>query len=174
MSGAALQDYHAREYLLSVLNEHDISLGSDDVSWAFASAKTREEIINWVKEYLQEHTLLSKDEATLFVISRYPGVAKFADLIFSSQNISSCETSGSWTASEKHGILLHDHHFKSAIDSLRQSTTLIEKHTKVLEEQRIALQEIGYEMQGNPSSPLSSAHARINGHEYNNLNMTVS
>jgi hypothetical protein len=67
MSGLSLQDNQARDYLLSVLNERDISLGSDDISWAFSSDKTREELINWIKEYLQEHTLLTKDEAALFV-----------------------------------------------------------------------------------------------------------
>ena len=67
MSGLSLQDNQARDYLLNVLNERDISLGSDDISWAFASDKTREELISWIKEYLQEHTLLTKDEAALFV-----------------------------------------------------------------------------------------------------------
>jgi hypothetical protein len=57
-----IQDYQAREHLLTVLKERGIVLGSDDVSWAFASNKTRDQSIVWVKEYLQDVTLLTKDE----------------------------------------------------------------------------------------------------------------
>lgn len=67
----SIQDYQAREHLLSVLKERGISLGSDDISWAFASPKTREEIIAWVQEYLHEDTLLSKDEIELYVFGSY-------------------------------------------------------------------------------------------------------
>lgn len=62
---ASLQDYHAREHLINVLKERGIPLGDDDVSWAFASGKTRDQSIAWVKEYLQDATLLSKDELDL-------------------------------------------------------------------------------------------------------------
>jgi hypothetical protein len=57
-----IQDYQAREHLLAVLKERGIALGSDDVAWAFASNKTRDQSIAWVKEYLQDATLLTKDE----------------------------------------------------------------------------------------------------------------
>jgi hypothetical protein len=62
---AGIQDYQAREHLLAVLQERGIPLGSDDVAWAFASPKTRDEIIAWVKEHLHEDTLLSSDEVEL-------------------------------------------------------------------------------------------------------------
>jgi hypothetical protein len=73
---------------------------------------------------------------------------------------------------ERHGILLHDHHFKSAIDSLRQSTAMIDMHTKVLDEQRMALQEMGSEAQRNAPS-LQPHDGKSNGHDYNSLNSTV-
>jgi hypothetical protein len=64
---AAIQDYQAREHLLNVLKERGIGLGSDDISWAFASSKTRDQSIAWVKEYLQDATLLTKDELKTWV-----------------------------------------------------------------------------------------------------------
>lgn len=63
MSG--IQDYQAREHLLAVLKERGIPLGKDDVAWAFASPQARDDIVAWVKEYLQQDTLLSNDEVRL-------------------------------------------------------------------------------------------------------------
>ena len=61
-----IQDYQAREHLLTVLKERGIELGSDEVSWAFSSNKTRDQSIAWVKEYLQDATLLTKDELNMY------------------------------------------------------------------------------------------------------------
>lgn len=93
-------------------------------------------------------------------------------MVYSSQNISSSTIFGPGDTSERPGILLHDHHFKNAIDSLRQSTAMIDMHTKVLDEQRIALQEMGSETQEHAAS--LPPHAKLNGHDYNSLNLTVS
>jgi hypothetical protein len=48
---------------------------------------------------------------------------------------------------------------------------MIDMHTKVLDEQRMALQEMGSEGQRN--GPSLQAHGRSNGHDYNSLNSTV-
>lgn len=53
------------ERLLVVLNDRDISLGRDDVAWAFESAKTGNEARAWVDKYLGEETLLTRDELEL-------------------------------------------------------------------------------------------------------------
>ena len=49
---------------------------------------------------------------------------------------------------------------------------MIDMHTKVLDEQRMALQEMGSEAQRN--APSLQPHGRSNGHDYNSLNSTVS
>lgn len=51
--------------LLRVLEERDISLGADDVAWAFESSKTRDSASSWVQEFLQPSILLTKDELAL-------------------------------------------------------------------------------------------------------------
>lgn len=99
-----------------------------------------------------------------------PLIAAGTDQVYSSQNISSSTIFGPGDSSERHGILLHDHHFKNAIDSLRQSTAMIDMHTKVLDEQRMALQEMGSEAQRN--APSLQPHGKQNGHD--SLGSTVS
>lgn len=56
--------------LLDVLRQRDIPLGRDDVGWAFESAKTKDDIVTWVDQNLNNSTLLSKDELQLYVIAR--------------------------------------------------------------------------------------------------------
>lgn len=68
---AGVQDYQAREYLLSVSKDRGLALGSDDIAWAFSSSKTRDKTIAWVKEYCQEATLLTADELKLYVCISY-------------------------------------------------------------------------------------------------------
>lgn len=56
--------------LLDVLRQRDIPLGRDDVGWAFESAKTKDDLVAWVDQNLNNSTLLSKDELQLYVIIR--------------------------------------------------------------------------------------------------------
>ena len=56
--------------LLDVLRQRDIPIGRDDVGWAFESAKTRDDIVRWVEEHLNNSTLLSKDELKLYVTAK--------------------------------------------------------------------------------------------------------
>lgn len=53
------------QLLLRVLDERDIPLGRDDVAWAFESSQTADETRAWVREYLSDSCLLSKEELTL-------------------------------------------------------------------------------------------------------------
>jgi hypothetical protein len=129
---AGIQDYQAREHLLTVLKERGIPLGSDDISWAFASAKTRDQSIAWVKEYLQDVTLLTNDELHMLEASRIP------------PNLVGDPTQQ---------VVVQDQDLKAAIESLQASTAMIEKHSQALEVQRDAL--LAFQDQGmNRSAPL--------------------
>ena len=51
--------------LLHVLSERDIGLGRDDLVWLFESPETQHDMVAWVSEYLNEDTLLSREELEL-------------------------------------------------------------------------------------------------------------
>lgn len=53
------------EDLLSALKERYIDLDRDDVSWAFDSSKTRDNISAWVHEFVSPATLLTREELAL-------------------------------------------------------------------------------------------------------------
>jgi hypothetical protein len=65
---ATIQDYHAREFLLGALKSRGLTLATDHVSYAFVSPPTRDAMIAWVKEYLNDDTLLTQDELRLYVL----------------------------------------------------------------------------------------------------------
>lgn len=52
--------------LLQVLSERDIGLGREDLDWLFESPGTRDDMIAWVNEYLNDETLLSPEELELY------------------------------------------------------------------------------------------------------------
>ena len=52
--------------LLQVLSERDIGLGREDLDWLFESPETRDDMIAWVNEYLNDETLLSPEELELY------------------------------------------------------------------------------------------------------------
>lgn len=62
-----MHDTTAVERLLTALREHETGLSKDDVLWAFESVKTRDEATAWVEEYINQPTLLSKEELELYV-----------------------------------------------------------------------------------------------------------
>lgn len=53
--------------LLNALEERNIGLNSDDVAWAFESAGTKPAIEFWVRQYLNNASLLSTEERALCV-----------------------------------------------------------------------------------------------------------
>lgn len=59
----------AEAHLAQVIEERQLSLTSDDYSWAFESAQTGEDAVQWVNEYLGHETLLTKEELELLVPS---------------------------------------------------------------------------------------------------------
>lgn len=59
------------EHLLRVLGDRDTDLSGDDVAWAFESPETKEDISEWVREYLSPATLLTREELHLYGISRF-------------------------------------------------------------------------------------------------------
>jgi hypothetical protein len=63
-----MEDKEALEHLLTVLRERGIPLGRDDVQWAFQSQQTRDQVVNWVQEFLGSNTLLTKDELEMLVL----------------------------------------------------------------------------------------------------------
>jgi hypothetical protein len=152
-----MQDHEAREHLLVALKERGIPLGSDDISWAFASPKTRDEIIAWVKEYLQEDSLLTKDELDL-----YDGLPS----TLRSRLVSTLETNQP---------VVHDSELRAAIDSLRASTATIEKHSYVLDVQREALQEIQRQKKEQTPQSANGYHQQQQhyAHESNRLDFAV-
>lgn len=114
-----MTDSDARQQLLSALYKRGIDLGPDDVDWAFASPKTKAELTAWIVEYLDSSTLLTRDELDLYKAIQVKGTAV---------GIPSSDT-----------VPMQDFDIKDAIDSLKASTTVIEKHSQTLEAQRGAL-----------------------------------
>lgn len=53
------------EVLLQALRDRESKLGKADVQKAFESSEQKEVISQWIQEYLNPATLLSKDEASL-------------------------------------------------------------------------------------------------------------
>lgn len=51
--------------LLSILEERDIPLGSDDIAWALERPATKKALSSWMAEHLTSKTLLTKPELQL-------------------------------------------------------------------------------------------------------------
>jgi hypothetical protein len=117
-----------------VLDARGTRLGAGDVAWAFGSSDTKALIEEWVAEYLQPDTLLTREELSLCV--SLPST--LAVLIFHSNEKHDCLVKETAAA----GTLPSDEDIESAISSLKASTTAIEKQCKLLETQKRALREI--------------------------------
>jgi hypothetical protein len=55
----------AAHHLLNVLEERDLNVDLDKVLAAFEDADTKKEAAAWVNEYLNESTLLTREELEL-------------------------------------------------------------------------------------------------------------
>lgn len=112
-----MSDGAAKAKLLAILQSRGIPLGLDDVQWAFESGTTKAETIAWIEEYLNDVTLLTRDELDL-----YNAIGDSTKLELSSIS---------------HDIVpMQDRDLKEAIAALKSSTSAIENHAKVLETQR--------------------------------------
>lgn len=125
-----MNDSDARQQLLSALYKRGIDLGPDDVNWAFESQKTKADLTAWIRKYLDPSTLLTRDELDLY------------EAIQGKRGVDSPPSDT---------VPLQEFDIKDAIDSLRASTTAIEKHSKALEAQRgalLAFKDEGSQTQG--------------------------
>ena len=137
--------------LLDVLRQRDIPLGRDDVGWAFESPKTRDEIVRWVEEHLNNSTLLSKDELRLYVTAKPVHLCSILTCI-RYQNLTPIDDG--LVAADPAARPIRDDELRTAINALKQSTAVIERHKKSLETQKQALIELKAEKEGRdvPSS----------------------
>ncbi|KAF2836017.1 hypothetical protein M501DRAFT_980600 [Patellaria atrata CBS 101060] len=109
------------EHLVKVLEERVTGLERDDVQWAFESVKTKDDATAWVDEYLNDDTLLSKEELDLFQKIQRKG-PKFKPLD---------------EQQTTRPFLNED--LEAAIAALESSTSGIENHSRSLEVQKKAL-----------------------------------
>ncbi|KAL7276570.1 hypothetical protein RUND412_000450 [Rhizina undulata] len=111
----------AQAHLLQVLQSHELSLGEDDVAWAFSNPKTVGPVVEWVERYLGEETLLSLEEAEIF---------------------NHLQTTGALSRLQKQGLDVSlmpprsEQSLQSEIDQLRASTQLLRQQTAVLKRQK--------------------------------------
>ncbi|KAF7198276.1 hypothetical protein HII31_00015 [Pseudocercospora fuligena] len=121
--------------LIQALSDRNIDLGEDDVAWAFEGSKTRKNATQWVQEYLQPATLLTKEELAFY------------------------ERHGIDTnpPSAGYGRPLSEMELETAMDSLEQSTAALERQCEMLEKQKLALKKL----QSQTSSSNTGSHEAI-------------
>ncbi|KAK7518378.1 uncharacterized protein IWZ02DRAFT_317461 [Phyllosticta citriasiana] len=119
-----MADSETLNHLLSVLRERRIPLTRDDVQWAFESVKTRDDAVAWVDQYLQQNTLLSKEELDLYekLCEKDPSLRNKNDV--------------------KNVQPILDDDLRAAIAALESSTANIQHQTRTLEAQMDALREL--------------------------------
>jgi U3 small nucleolar ribonucleoprotein component len=140
-----------KERLIDILRSRGISLGLDDIQWAFDSETTKRETVAWIEEYLNDSTLLSRDEFDL-----YNAIGDSAKLELSSAS---------------HDVVpLLDRDIKEAIAALKSSTSAIENHAKALEAQKEVLVQLQRGSRtSNSTSKISAKYAQ----ERSSLNFAV-
>ncbi|KAF2272485.1 uncharacterized protein EI97DRAFT_436864 [Westerdykella ornata] len=111
----------AAHHLLNVLEERELNVDLDKVLAAFEDEDMRREAAEWVNEYLNEGTLLTKEEFELCEVLKKKGVLQH------------------YNGKDGPARPFLDHELYSAIDALETSTAAIEQQCKVLEAQRDAL-----------------------------------
>jgi len=141
--------------LIHVLSERDIGLGKDDLDWLFESPETRDDMVAWVNEYLNEHTLLSREELELYV-SIITMLSPRHVLI--ARRYSQSSQDPFYRGSElQEGASTRplDHlDFENSIKALEDSTAAIDRQCTTLEVQLKAMREI--QNQNRLSSPEQS------------------
>ncbi|KAF2196410.1 hypothetical protein GQ43DRAFT_484974 [Delitschia confertaspora ATCC 74209] len=111
----------AAHHLLNVLDERELSVDLDAILATFESEDTKAQAAAWVNEYLNEETLLTKEELELYESLKKKGV------------LSQYENNDELVRP------ILDRELASAIDSLQNSAVVIEEQCEVLEAQRDAL-----------------------------------
>ncbi|KXT08008.1 hypothetical protein AC579_5975 [Pseudocercospora musae] len=121
-------------HLVQVLADRNIELGEDDVAWAFEGSKTRKNATQWVQEYLQPPTLLTKEELAFY----------------ERHGIDTKAHSG------ENGRPLSELELETAMDSLEQSTAALEKQCEMLEKQQLALKKLQSQTSGSNTATLGA------------------
>ncbi|EME44294.1 hypothetical protein DOTSEDRAFT_172437 [Dothistroma septosporum NZE10] len=106
--------------LLNALRDRDINLGEDDVAWAFEDKSAQDSASDWVNQYLQPSTLLTKDELEYDQQHQTRGTPSLYDL----------------------GRPISDAEYEAAIVSLEASTAAIDRQSEILGSQKHALHDI--------------------------------
>ncbi|KAF1976345.1 hypothetical protein BU23DRAFT_528810 [Bimuria novae-zelandiae CBS 107.79] len=121
-----MAEEQAAHHLLNVLEERglDAQLDLDNVLSAFENDDMKRDAAAWVEEYLQEDTLLTKEELELYQTLKKKGILH------------------QYETEEEPVRPTLDHELASAIDSLQISTAAIEEQCKVLEAQKDALMKL--------------------------------
>ncbi|PVH96569.1 hypothetical protein DM02DRAFT_617157 [Periconia macrospinosa] len=118
-----MAEEQAAHHLLNVLEERglDRALDLDSVLAAFEDDNIKQEAAEWVNEYLQEDTLLTKEELELYQTLKKKGLLH------------------QYQGDNQPIRPILDHELASAIGSLKSSTAAIEEQCKILEAQKSAL-----------------------------------
>ncbi|KAF9694117.1 hypothetical protein EKO04_007787 [Ascochyta lentis] len=119
-----MSEEQAAHHLLNVLEERGLNVDLDKILLGFEDEGTKREAAAWVHEYLNEETLLTKEELELYQTLKRKGLSH------------QYESEGEPTRP------ILDHEIASAIESLQSSTTAIEEQCRVLEAQRDALMRL--------------------------------
>ncbi|KAF2626421.1 hypothetical protein BU25DRAFT_395183 [Macroventuria anomochaeta] len=119
-----MSEEQAAHHLLNVLEERGLDVDLDKILLGFEDEDTKGEAAVWVHEYLNEETLLTKEELELYQTLKRKGLSHQYE-------------------SEGEPIRpILDHEIASAIESLQSSTAAIEEQCRVLEAQRDALMRL--------------------------------
>ncbi|KAF2264093.1 hypothetical protein CC78DRAFT_568595 [Lojkania enalia] len=116
-----MAEEEAAHHLLNVLEERELDVDLDKILAAFEDEDKKRDVASWVNEYLNEDTLLTKEELELYQTLKRKGVLH------------------QYENDEEPIRPILDHELLSAIDSLQSSTAAIEEQCKFLEAQRDAL-----------------------------------
>ncbi|KAJ4986808.1 hypothetical protein SVAN01_07735 [Stagonosporopsis vannaccii] len=119
-----MSEEQAAHHLLNVLEERGLDVDLDRILLGFEDDETKGEAAAWVYEYLNEETLLTKEELELYQTLKRKGL------------LHQYESEGELTRP------ILDHEIAAAIESLQSSTTAIEEQCRVLEAQRDALMKL--------------------------------
>ncbi|KAH6612126.1 hypothetical protein C7974DRAFT_347432 [Boeremia exigua] len=119
-----MSEEQAAHHLLNVLEERNLDVDLDRILLGFEDENTKREAAAWVHEYLNEETLLTKEELELYQTLKRKGLAH------------------QYEAEGEPIRPILDHEIAAAIESLQSSTTAIEEQCRVLEVQRDALMRL--------------------------------
>ncbi|KAJ8110541.1 hypothetical protein OPT61_g6648 [Boeremia exigua] len=119
-----MSEEQAAHHLLNVLEERSLDVDLDRILLGFEDEDTKGATAAWVHEYLNEETLLTKEELELYQTLKRKGL------------LHQYESEGEPTRP------ILDHEIAAAIESLQSSTSAIEEQCRVLEAQRDALMRL--------------------------------